>query len=188
MIQAIRHEELNSEDDPCETLEDYSYQNCYLNKMIMDIGCQPYWIEEVNTKMRNCSKSSDIKQFLEKMIYISTTDELKLQKEFNCIKPCRYMEYKVVEEPQNFFRADLNPNATHIWLTMASPKITVEKEVESYSVTTFVADWGGLLGLFVGFNFLMIWDCFVCIYENKNKFIWLSVVVIIELFTGLSLS
>ena len=135
----------------------------------MDIGCQPYWIDQVNTKMRNCSKSSDIKKFLEKMIYISTTDELKLQEEFNCIKPCRYMEYKVVEEPQNFFRADLN--TTHIWLTMASPKITIEKEMESYSFTTFVADWGGLLGLFVGFNFLMIWDCSVYIYENKNKLI-----------------
>ena len=122
----------------------------------MDIGCQPYWIEELNTKMKNCSKSSEIKKFLEKMIYISTTDELK-------------MEYKIVEEPQNFFRADLN--TTHIWLTMASPKITIEKEVESYSFTTFVADWGGLLGLFVGFNFLMIWDCFAYIYENKNKFI-----------------
>lgn len=133
----------------------------------MDIGCQPYWIEEVNTNMKNCSKSADIKTFLEKMTFISTADELKLQKEFNCKKPCQYMEYKVVEEPHNFHRADLN--TTNAWITMASPKITVEREVESYSVTAFVADYGGLLGLFVGFNFLMIWDCLVYIYENKNK-------------------
>ena len=78
------------------------------------------------------------------------------------------MECKVVEEPQNFYRADLK--ATNVWLTIASPKITVEKEVESYSVAAFVADYGGILGLFVGFNFLMIWDCIVYIYESKNKF------------------
>ena len=78
------------------------------------------------------------------------------------------MEYKVVEEPQNFFMADLK--ATNVWLTIASPKITVEKEVESYSVAAFVADYGGILGLFVGFNFLMIWDCIVYIYKSKNKF------------------
>ena len=118
--------------------------------------------------MGNCSNSADIRKFLEKMIYISSADEMILQKEFNCIKPCRYTEFKIVEESQNFYRADLN--ATNVWLTIASPKITVEKEVESYSVTAFVADYGGILGLFVGFNFLMIWDCIVYIYESKNKF------------------
>ena len=36
--------------------------------------------------------------------------------------------------------------------------IDVEQEIESYSLESLVADCGGVLGLFVGFNFLMIWD------------------------------
>ena len=35
---------------------------------------------------------------------------------------------------------------------------TTETEEEAYSIGYLVADCGGVMGLFVGFNFLMIWD------------------------------
>ena len=38
------------------------------------------------------------------------------------------------------------------------PAVTVLKEQESYPILSFVADTGGILGLFIGFNFLMVWD------------------------------
>ena len=39
--------------------------------------------------------------------------------------------------------------------------IDVLKEEEAYSFASLVADIGGVLGLFVGFNFLMMWDWIV---------------------------
>ena len=48
----------------------------------------------------------------------------------------------------------------------ASPKVTVKKEEWSYSNLDFVADCGGLLGLFIGFNFVMIWDLIFIIYQR----------------------
>ena len=39
--------------------------------------------------------------------------------------------------------------------------IEVLKEKEAYSFASLVADIGGVLGLFVGFNFLMMWDWIV---------------------------
>ena len=39
--------------------------------------------------------------------------------------------------------------------------IEVLKEEEAYSFASLVADIGGVLGLFIGFNFLMIWDWIV---------------------------
>ena len=57
-------------------------------------------------------------------------------------------------------------NSTRIWITFGSPKVTVEKEGWSYSTLSFVADCGGLLGLFIGFNFVMIWDLIVIVYEK----------------------
>ena len=36
--------------------------------------------------------------------------------------------------------------------------IQIQKEVEAFPFSSLVADCGGVLGLFVGFNFLMIWD------------------------------
>ena len=50
---------------------------------------------------------------------------------------------------------------TSICPVFASKKIEVLKEVEAYPALSLVADVGGVLGLFIGFNFLMLWDWIV---------------------------
>ena len=61
-----------------------------------------------------------------------------------------------------------------ISIRFASPTITTEKEEMAYSFQALIADFGGLLGLFVGFNFLMIWDCLLlalkCLKTKKKDF------------------
>ena len=53
----------------------------------------------------------------------------------------------------------LVPNVdTELTLVYAGNSIEVQKEEEAYSFLSLVADVGGVLGLFIGFNFLMIWD------------------------------
>ena len=51
---------------------------------------------------------------------------------------------------------------TSICPVFASKKIQVMKEVEAYPALSLVADVGGVLGLFIGFNFLMVLDLIVC--------------------------
>ena len=46
--------------------------------------------------------------------------------------------------------------------SFVSNKIQVLKEVEAYPLLSLVADVGGVLGLFIGFNFLMVLDLIVC--------------------------
>ena len=43
----------------------------------------------------------------------------------------------------------------------ASNTVTVLREEEAYSLLSLVSDCGGLLGLFIGFNFLIFWDAVV---------------------------
>ena len=52
----------------------------------------------------------------------------------------------------------LPSDATSLSATFASSTIQILREEEAYSFLTLVADFGGVLGLFIGFNFLMIWD------------------------------
>ena len=65
-----------------------------------------------------------------------------------------------------------NPNVTRLDIKFDSPVITTEQEVMAYSFGSLIADFGGLLGLFVGFNFLMIWDCILyglkCLKSKKK--------------------
>lgn len=50
------------------------------------------------------------------------------------------------------------PNHTKVQIVFQSPTVSIVKEEDAYSLESFVADLGGVLGLFVGFNFLQIWD------------------------------
>ena len=51
----------------------------------------------------------------------------------------------------------------------ASDIIKVHKEEEAFPFISLVADCGGILGLFIGFNFLMIWDWIIKIVESLSK-------------------
>ena len=44
---------------------------------------------------------------------------------------------------------------------MSPSTVQVLREEEAHSFSSLVADVGGVLGLFIGFNFLMLWDWIV---------------------------
>ena len=72
---------------------------------------------------------------------------------------CKICEMiQVLEEPERNPK-DGNYSLLQAWLR---PKyIEVLKEEEAFSLESLVADSGGVLGLFIGFNFLMIWEWIV---------------------------
>ena len=47
----------------------------------------------------------------------------------------------------------------------ASDNVLVKKEEEAFSFVSLVADCGGVLGLFIGFNFLMVWDWIIIAFS-----------------------
>ena len=62
---------------------------------------------------------------------------------------------------------------TELWPVFSSDSVLVKREEEAFSFVSLVADCGGCLGLFIGFNFLMIWDWIVILLErlaNSIKF------------------
>ena len=58
------------------------------------------------------------------------------------------------------------PNQIEVQIVFQSPTVSIVKEEDAYSLESFVADMGGVLGLFVGFNFLQVWD-FVDLLKTK---------------------
>ena len=55
----------------------------------------------------------------------------------------------------------------------ASETMLVRKEQMAFPVDSLVADCGGILGLFLGFNFLMLWewiiDFLLCFNRNLSN-------------------
>ena len=60
------------------------------------IGCQPFWLDYVPTNLPNCTKGSQINTFLQRISELNAiSTEKELMEAYNCLRPCKYMEYKV---------------------------------------------------------------------------------------------
>ena len=58
---------------------------------------------------------------------------------------------------------DVPQNSLELVIAYAGNSIEVQREEEVYSLLSLVADVGGVLGLFIGFNFIMLWDWMISV-------------------------
>ena len=61
---------------------------------------------------------------------------------------------------------DTKKNISEIRILFSGQTVIIEKEELAYPFITLMADFGGVLGLFIGFNFLMIWDIIFSVIEK----------------------
>ena len=57
---------------------------------------------------------------------------------------------------------------TDVWPMFVSNSILVRREELAFPLSSLLADCGGVLGLFVGFNFLMAWGWVM------NLLVWIT--------------
>ena len=81
-------------------------------------------------------------------------EQKNIVKNTGCIIPCEYKEYKIVDMKENIKGNNL------FGFALGSTNILVEREVYAYPWVSLLAEFGGALGLFLGFSFVMVWDVF----------------------------
>jgi hypothetical protein len=92
----------------------------------------------------------------EKMYHqIQMSELLMILKLTGCMKPCYYKQYSVIgEKTSTSFQSDFF--TISFWAI--SNDTRVKKELLVYPITSLVAEFGGTLGLFLGFSFMALWD------------------------------
>ena len=94
---------------------------------------------------------NDFEQHYSELFYGSTR---LIEKKTGCLSPCIYNEYKVVKtRPMTLTHGKFG-----LFVSYGSTDTTVRKEFYILNFVTFVSNYGGSFGLFVGFSFFMIWD------------------------------
>ena len=101
----------------------------------------------------------------------------------SCLPPCNYYKYshvgkKEIVDTQEFGKQII------IWkvplrktkilgyaIVLANKEIVVEREMVLYDFTSFVSEFGGSLGLFLGFSFFMLWDMITPVFVIFRKII-----------------
>ena len=79
-------------------------------------------------------------------------------KKTGCLKPCYYKYYRMVEPRAKMAGHENDKKGCQIAIWNTSPDTYVKTESLVYPWTSLVAEFGGTLGLFLGFSFMTIWD------------------------------
>ena len=71
---------------------------------------------------------------------------------------------QLAEQPMYFQWEEIDH--VNVYIMFSRSTISVEKEVDAYSFSSFVADYGGLLGLFIGYNFLETFELCYALFHK----------------------
>ena len=99
--------------------------------------------------------------------YDDSYDLQSVEEKTNCKRPCTYNVFSLANNVQQL----RTPNFTKVLLLLESNTILEKKQAYVYPWTSLVAEFGGTLGLFVGFSFLMIWDFFDEVVSKIRAFV-----------------
>ena len=158
-IEIIKHKNLNLEKRPCVEDPEYSFSACLKMAVIRKIGCKLPWApsKRDETPIKNCTTMNQLNKHDTLYTEIATSEQRDVLNITGCKLPCSYREIKPVGTPINE-EYDQNNGLLLFALTLVTTDIRVETEDLVYTFNSLVSDFGGSLGLFLGFSFFMLWD------------------------------
>jgi hypothetical protein len=154
-LKAIYHQIMNKTEQPCESSESYSFTACIKNSISKRVGCRMEWDSWSARDIELCTRVEQLMQYEKEYQDFWDIDESAVLNETGCIPPCRYTEYKLSAEPIKYQR---NSAGLYLRVKFSSNKGLKRTEEVLYPIESFVSEFGGALGLFVGFSLMMVWD------------------------------
>ena len=85
----------------------------------------------------------------------------KITKLTGCLKPCQYNRYEIFRKIDTIVDTK---GERSIELILATGHAAEQCEVLLYPPVSFVSEFGGALGLFLGFSFVMVLDAFEIVF------------------------
>ena len=153
-ITLTKQKKLNLQRSPCNEDPVYSFTTCVKEQLSQRIWCRLPWDKWTDQSHRICESENEFKQFEKNYTSFGLAEFYDILEAVGCKKPCAYNEFKFVySSPEEVPEL---PGQVILW--PASKRTQIEEEVLLYPFTSFLAEFGGALGLFLGFSFLTIWQ------------------------------
>ena len=152
-ITLTKHKRLNLDRRPCEEDPAYNFTVCIKEKLSSRVGCRLPWDKWSHQDRAVCKSERQFRQFERIYRALGNANSDKIVQLTGCKKPCHYKEYKFVESGPKVLP---KPSVLAFWA--ASQTTQIEEEVLLYPFTSLVAEFGGSLGLFLGFSFMTLWQ------------------------------
>ena len=167
IIRAVYTKKMNEAKYTCISDKSYSFTTCVANSVSAKVGCRLELDNLSSQEFPECTRVGEIIEIAGIYERLSAMMESVLVNYTGCSLPCTYVEYRLIKEPVKF--KESNQRFVLIWL---SSKAVERSEQLLYPIESFISEFGGALGLFLGFSFMQIWDISEeFIKMSSNKFI-----------------
>jgi hypothetical protein len=176
-IKAIYQQKMDKPKQQCEPSESYSFTACVKNSISKKIGCRLEWDSWSSKDIPDCTTVDQILHFEKEYQEFYHFQEDVILKYTGCLPPCSYTEYKLSAEPLKYqfdYKLSTDPvkrqwKGTNLSVKFSSKKALERTEELLYPWESFVSEFGGALGLFLGFSFMMIWDVLSLLFQRCLK-------------------
>ena len=142
--------------------------SCLIQSWISrEVGCRHIWDPYADEAIPLCNSTEQFEKFQDYHDTIAMSSISKITDFTGCLQPCRYNRYEI------FRKIDLkieNDGERSIELILATDHAMQQSEVLLYPLVSFVSEFGGALGLFIGFSFMMILDAFEMLLQMFYNF------------------
>ena len=147
----------------CNTDENYNHNQCVRNSLSLKIGCKYPWdATDTENNYQTCNTTSQLEDYW-KFIYpkMYYANAMELTKVTGCQIPCHFTQFSIVGTPEEYDIQD----SPLIELSYTSTHLTESREVWLYPFDSLVSEFGGALGLFLGFSFLGLLDVIQSLFK-----------------------
>ena len=152
-IDAVYHKILDRPGQHCEASESYNFTICVKTSLSTKIGCRLEWDVWSSLEIPVCTEVEQLLRFEKEYFKLMNMDQATVVEYTGCNIPCTYTEYKLATAPIKYAAGE-----RIIQILLSSSQVSSKTEEIIYPFESFVSEFGGALGLFLGFSFLMIWD------------------------------
>ena len=144
---------MNRQEQSCEEDVRYDFYDCVIENIAAKVGCRYPWDDRPHSKVPVCTTIDKIEEQEGEFFKLAISDKKDLSKMTGCNPPCWYREYKIFTDEMEGFLEGYG-----VGIIFLSREYKLEEEAYVYPFISFVAEFGGALGMFLGFSFLMVWD------------------------------
>jgi len=160
-LEVKKIKRLNTNNNPCEATEDYNMTACVGHYVAEKVGCGIPHNILYDERLKQCTAKEDLEKFFAIQDELMVLTKSELLATTQCLPPCSYYYYQLGN------KAIGKEDGSGFRILMASNEVIEESEELMYDFVSLVAEFGGALGLFLGFSFLSLWDIGL---EIRNKF------------------
>ena len=161
-IRVTKYIKMNRKDAPCMPGSEYNFMKCLKTSVSNKVGCRQEWDVLTDKEIQKCKFADQLLAHEALYHNLAHMEQRDLVETTGCSLPCEFLEYQQQGEQYMY------GNTFGLGVIFATTEVLFKEDILVYPPLSFIAEFGGALGLFLGFSFNMIWDFFSWAVESAK--------------------